>query len=287
MPGGIDYGDVPTWLAAATPAAVAIFEGRRGLRVAELGRKVEDLLEVTDDLANRVLASDELEELVNRAVEDAARTTWQEKLDALARVVASAIEGDDTVVSTSLLVEAALSRLERPHALALRHIAAAGASTPQELVERWPGSVIVLEPLLSVLAGEGLIRNVASGTWEGIEGKEKWVLSEMGEELLLLLNPDDPQATAFGEIAVRVVNNTLTVTNKGDAVARLYEIAIAGGIAKSTLIPTDARPEARPLAPGEEFEERFMMIPSGPAIVTVAWMDRRGRHEDTFNVRVG
>ena len=287
MASGLDYGDLPTWLTAATPAAVAIFEGRRRRRVAELGRKIEDLIEATENLADRVLASDELEELVNRAVEDAARTTWQEKLDALASVVASAIEGDDTVVSTSLLVEAALSRLERPHALALRHIAKAGASTRPQLVERWPGSVAVVESLLSVLAGEGLIRNIATGTWDGVEGNEKWVLTELGEELLLLLDPDSPHAAACGEIAVRVVNHKLAVANKGEAVVRIYEVTIAGGNAKATLIPTDTRPEARPLAPGEEVAASFVMIPPGQAVVEVDWMDRRGRHRNVFKVTVG
>lgn len=284
MPGGLDFGDLPTWLTAASPAAVAVIEGRRRNRVADLGRKIEQLVEATENLAGRVLASDELEELVNRAVEDAARTTWQEKLDALASVVAAAVEGDDTTVSTSLLLEAALSRLERPHALALRHIATGGPSTRTELAERWPGSTSVVEAILAVLASEGLIRNIAAGTYEGLEGQETWVLSELGEELLLLLDPT--HGSAFGEITVRLENNKLTVANQGEAVVRLYQVKIAGGNATSTLIPTNARPEAHPLAPGERFEGRFMMIPPGPAVVTVTWTDRRGRSSKTFNVTV-
>jgi hypothetical protein len=287
MAGDLDFGDLPTWLTAASPAAVAVLEGRRRNRVAELGRKIEGLVVAIEDLADRTLESEELEELVNRAVEDAARTTWQEKLDALASVVAAAMEGDDTVVSSSLLVEAALSRLERPHALALSHIAEVGPITPQQLAERWPGSTMVVDPLLSVLAGEGLIRNIASGTYDGLEGREKWVLSELGEELLFLLDPDNPHAAASGAIAVHLEGSMLALTNKGKAVLRLYAATIAGDSATSTLIPTEERPEALPLAPGEHVQARFLLIPSGPAVVSVVWMDRRGRHTSTFNVNVG
>lgn len=116
MPPNVDLGDLPTWLNAASPVAVAVLEGRRRTRVADLGRKVEALAQRTGDFAAHVVAHDELEELVNRAVEAAARSTWREKLEALAAVVAAAIDGDDTTVSTSLLLEAALARLERQHA---------------------------------------------------------------------------------------------------------------------------------------------------------------------------
>lgn len=286
MPSGLDFGDLPTWLSAASPVAVAVIEGRRRNRVADLGWKVEQLVETTEDLRGRVLASEELEELVNRAVENAARTTWQEKLDALARVIAAAVEGDDTIVSTSLLLEATLSRLERPHALALRHIATGGPSTRIELAQRWPGSTEVVEAILAVLAGEGLIRNIAASTYEGLEGQEKWVLSELGEELLLLLDPNRENTPAFGEITVDVAKDNLTVVNEGEAVVRLYEVTITGGNTTATLIPTKARAEAHPLAPGQPFEGRFMMIPPGPAVVTVTWKDRRERRSKTFNVTV-
>lgn len=85
-----------------TELTSGLIEGHRRNRVADLGWKVEQLVETTEDLPGRVLASEELEELVDRAVENAARTTWQEKLDALARVIAAAVDGDDTIVSTSL-----------------------------------------------------------------------------------------------------------------------------------------------------------------------------------------
>lgn len=284
MVSGVDLGDVPTWLTVASPVAVSILEGRRRNRVADLGRKVEELVRTNEELVEHVLASDELEELVNRAVEDAARTTWEEKLDALARVVAAAIDGDDTVVSTSLLVEAALSRLERPHAQALTHIAAAGPTTRAEILQRWPGSTSVVEPVLAVLAGEGLIRNIASGTYDGLEGREKWVVSDLGEELLLLLDPS--HSDECGRVTIGVENDCVIVVNEGRAAVRLLALRIAGGNAVSTLIPTDARPEASPLAPRERMELRFMMIPPGAAVVDVTWSDRRGQRSESLPVTV-
>lgn len=287
MAGTPDLGDVPTWLTAATPVAIAMLEGRRRNRVALLGRQVEELIGATDDLADRVLSSDELEELVNRAVEDAARTTWQEKLDALASVIAAAVAGDDTLVSSSLLIEAALSRLERPHALALRHIADSGPSTKHQLGEVWPGSKAFLDPVLSVLASEGLVRNIAVGTYDGLEGHEKWALTDLGEELLDLLSPGHNRSDAPGSITAEVFGSDLTVVNTGRVGIHLDGVKIAGGNATSTLVPTDGRPAGYPLAPDEELKASFMMIPSGLAVVTVVWTDRHGQRTSTFNVSAG
>lgn len=57
---------------------------------------------------------------------------------------------------------------------------------------------------MSVVASEGLIRNIARGTHDGVEGREKWVLTELGEELLSLLGRKKDDSDAFAEISVRV-----------------------------------------------------------------------------------
>lgn len=209
--GAVDLGMTGTpsaGVAAPLLAALVRFGGdarasrqQRGARVLDrAAEKVGGL----DRLAEIATADEPRLELTARVIEAAMRTTREQKIRALGRVLANGLDGHATVDQAQILT-AALDAIEAPHIqvlVVLRDWADShGGAIPDDqrvnlmtlvtgaIADRLPGHREILGAVLQVLAGHYLIEPVGMGqTYEAWGGPNRWALTQLGRALLARLD---------------------------------------------------------------------------------------------------
>jgi hypothetical protein len=131
------------------------------------------------------------------------RTTREEKIRALARVLANGLDGHATVDQAQILT-AALDAIEAPHiqvlALLRDNADAHGGDVPhrdrvnlltlqtEAIADRLSGHREVLGAVVQVLAGHHLIEPVGGGlTYEQWGGPGRWAITDLGRACLARL----------------------------------------------------------------------------------------------------
>jgi hypothetical protein len=154
-----------------------------------------------EELLDRILGDERLLDLAAAAVAAASETMIEAKIRALGRALASgALATDDTVVDEQRFLVDTLADLEAPHVRVLNQLSIEheGYGSPvgpdgrsraygwllEDLSAGLPGLVPVLQSVLNVLAGRGLILDTAEGTYEY---QPRWVLTEFGKQCLVML----------------------------------------------------------------------------------------------------
>lgn len=157
----------------------------------------------------RLATSDDIrQELMARVLRAAARTPLEDKLPALARVLADGLR-DDAKVDEALVLAGALDDLEAPHVQVLALIVDYATPplrsrfvAPMELernpgvgISGWPSDQIaehlpqvslVLPALTQTLIRHGLIREPPAGSWPD-DGEARLSSTDLGERCLALL----------------------------------------------------------------------------------------------------
>lgn len=154
-----------------------------------------------DRLVELATGDDARLELTMRVLEAAARTTLQDKIGALGRVLAQGLQGD--TVDPALMLAHALEDLEAPHVRVLERIARDGSTpkhdepapntgaigmSPERLQIDMPGDRAIIDALIASLSLHGLIRDIAIGSWSSVEGRARYVITSLGTECLGLLD---------------------------------------------------------------------------------------------------
>lgn len=158
-------------------------------------------LEVLEDLGGS--DADRLE-LLARVLEAAARTPLDEKVTALSRVLAGGL-GDEASTREALVIVAAMADIEAAHVFVLQCLAT--TPLPPEALRRpnhpeprgWEASQLaaaipevdeILDGLLAVLSGHGLIRDQGGVVYPGGVGSAVWKVTALGRRCLLLLGEE-------------------------------------------------------------------------------------------------
>jgi hypothetical protein len=174
----------------------AALRSRRVKRLDELKAQLEARLAELDPetIAERILDSPEIEDIVRDAVEAALRSAWEEKRRALGEVAVQALLGTPQEVAEARLLQATIDRIERAHVIALGMMTKHAPLTKKQVCEKWPEGSAVVEPVLSLLASEALIKNIATATIDqlGQAGFEQWAITDYGVRLLDLLRSMEP-----------------------------------------------------------------------------------------------
>lgn len=209
-PGGPDVvaGGLAEWIervlsvdGLAGPLTPALMIGWRVVRRADdqMWRQVSqaiyaaaDQFDSPNELEHLATADPGRTELMRRVLQAAGRSTLDEKIVALGRVLASGLR-DDAVVDDALFLAAALADLERPHVrvlawLALRPDESEGLSL-KAIDDAMPGYSAVLVPTLQTLQARGLILGGRVGISAGGNDLSllHWKITAMGSKCLDLL----------------------------------------------------------------------------------------------------
>jgi hypothetical protein len=171
------------------------YQASRALEIAAHQANVE-----LDELRRRLTADPRRLQLTAAALSAAAATALDAKIRVLGRALATgAIATDDATVDEQQLLVAAMADLEAPHVrvlnqLSIQHAGYWGPKTltgqahgwsPHDLATQVPGIAAVLQPILTVLAGHGLIMDTGVGTWGYSAGEsQRWVLTDYGKRCL-------------------------------------------------------------------------------------------------------
>ena len=180
-----------------THRLIGLARDRREIRAALAIEQAAEILEVGLDIfEERATAYDDRIELLARVLEAAARAPLKEKVTALARVLAYGLDEDGSV-HEAMTLAAALADLEAAHIFLLHYLAVSPA--PPESPRGWQASQVadaipeivgVVDGLVAVLAGHGLIRDQGGTTYPGSIGPAVWKVTALGERCLLLLGED-------------------------------------------------------------------------------------------------
>lgn len=182
--------------------------GRAAERAAELLGGLDILEEQSETDAERL-------ELTAKVLEAASQTAMDEKIEALARVLAEGL-GPDGDVDEATVLPLALRDLEGSHVTVLRVMATPrrvdgdGRAEPEytsrdgELREIRDGAgVRVFEAVLAVLVRHGLVTDHHDrGTWATIEAA-RWNITDVGLRCLVLLGHEVPGVRPPGVVGPR------------------------------------------------------------------------------------
>jgi hypothetical protein len=156
-----------------------------------------------DRLADIAAADDARLELTARVIEAAMRTTREQKIRALGRVLANGLDGQATVDEAQILTTA-LDAIEAPHIQVLAELRKHADSHEEEvtpanrvdlltlpratIVDRLPGHREIIGAVLQVLAGQHLIEPVTSGmTYQQWGAPDRWAITDLGRACLARL----------------------------------------------------------------------------------------------------
>ena len=141
-------------------------------------------------------------QLLGRVLAAAADTGLEDKIHALARVLANGLQGD--AVDDALFFADALAAVETPHVLVLGHMIdePSGQFPTQrigwshdEVADLLGGSRILAAPILAALAGKALIEERQSGiASQSTSAPSLYVATDFGAGLLALLRGGEPAA---------------------------------------------------------------------------------------------
>jgi hypothetical protein len=157
-----------------------------------------------DRLADIATADEARLELTARVIEAAMRTTHEQKIKALSRVLTNGLDGHATVDQSQILT-AALDAIEAPHVQVLAELRGYADSHEEEvtpenrvnlltlprgsIADRLPGHREIMGAVIQVLAGHHLIEPVGGGlTYEQWGGPDRWAITELGRALLAELS---------------------------------------------------------------------------------------------------
>jgi len=211
---GIALGATPA-LATAVVASAPILKlahrlfasavDRRQDRASQALEQAAAILDVgLEILEERVSGHDVRLELLARVLEAAAKTPLDQKISALASVLAYGLDGEEPP-SDALIIAAALADMEAPHIVVLRHIATVKViqddlrQDGRQSIRRWTvkqiGDAIpelsdVMYGLVGLLARHGLVRDLGGGTYPGTIGPSVWRATALGQRCLFLLGED-------------------------------------------------------------------------------------------------
>lgn len=207
-------GPVPATIIGATGPALKLAhrllsraQDRREDRAARALEQAAEILDVGIDIFDeRVINHDDRLELLARVLEAAARTSLEEKVTALARVLAEGLR-DGGSVDEAFVIAAALADLEAAHVIVLNHLAVKPLP-PEELWDKpgepprgWdrnqladalPDVEAILDGVLAVLEGHGLVRLQTDSTWAGVLAIAQRAITPLGRRCLFLLGEDLP-----------------------------------------------------------------------------------------------
>jgi hypothetical protein len=207
--GEIAVGGVPGTVAGGLlPVGVQMADELVGLAVRRRRERMGRVLEAADLLDPGVEVFDERRpdydqrvELLARVLEAAGRSTFEAKIRALGQVLRSGVS-DEGDVGEAMVLAAALAVVEPPHVVLLQFLdehrdppeyegSSPGRPRPgwriAELVEALPRLAAVVDALLAVLAGQGLVRNASGDTYEDLT-VEHWSISPLGSRCLFMLS---------------------------------------------------------------------------------------------------
>jgi hypothetical protein len=178
--------------AAALSHLINVVSGRRRSRsVYALGTGVRHASLTINEFVQRCESDPELLQLCTKVIMAAQDTIFQGRLEALARSLASALE-DGSRVNEEILFTSVLAQLEPPHVRLLAHMEGGPSDEDHsynrlQLAQLDPGLEHVLEPLLSTLAGYGLVvRRSPAGIAVSSGGPEivPYVMTAFGKHML-------------------------------------------------------------------------------------------------------
>ncbi|MFD5827842.1 hypothetical protein [Lentzea sp. NPDC060358] len=208
-------GPVPATIIGASGPALKlthrVLERARQRREDRAARTVEQAAEILDVgieiLEERASSYDDRLELLARVLEAAARTPVEKKITALAQVLAEGLR-DGGSVDEALVIAAALTDVEAPHVFVLHHLAVqplppedqweqTGGVTPRgwnraQLKKAVPEVSPILDGLLAVLEGHGLVRTQADSTYDGLLALTQYAITPLGRRCLFLFGEDLP-----------------------------------------------------------------------------------------------
>jgi hypothetical protein len=208
--GAVDFaitGTPSAGVAAPLLAALVRLGGDARSRRQQRGARVLDTAAEQvgglDRLAEIATADEARLELTARVIEAAMRTTREQKIRALARVLANGLDGHATVDQAQILT-AALDAIEAPHIQVLAelrnyadgHKEEVSASNRVNLLtlprgaiaDRLPGHREILGAVIQVLVGHHLIEPVGGGlTYEQWGGPDRWAITDLGRACLARL----------------------------------------------------------------------------------------------------
>ncbi|HZT66042.1 MAG TPA: hypothetical protein VFA11_09670 [Acidimicrobiales bacterium] len=185
-----------------------VLSTRRGARPQEFSELIDELVKRTvEEVGKRLLEDDRALQVVEAALDGAARTGNRDKRRLLAQVAAAALEDDadidllgvmigtvDRVDPIHIRVLVLLANPDRPGAGQMRGYRNVGPWHRREIEQRWPGDPVGLDPVLSRLQQEGLVRRGGVRTGMvfsiGDEPEDTWAVTGYGEKFLRHL-PDD------------------------------------------------------------------------------------------------
>jgi hypothetical protein len=171
-------------------------------KAAEALEVAADLLDAGLDIFDeRLPGHDERVELLARVVEGAARSTLEAKVKVFGRVLADGLR-DDGDADQALLLASALAAIEAPHIVVLQHLdlhpeptrdlVRAGVESTTGWRADWLAKALpevagVMDAVLAVLRGHGLIREARGITWDEME-RDYWQIAPLGRTCLFLLD---------------------------------------------------------------------------------------------------
>lgn len=148
-----------------------------------------------DEFARFLTQNEDAAELLQYVVDISISARSKQKRHALGVVAARALThfDSDTVAESQMMLRT-LELLDSPHIRVLVMLARTwpppprearaennGGITEAQLLEEWPGLARTMTPIITVLDGQGLIRNVLDQTWGG---GTAWTITEYGHLLL-------------------------------------------------------------------------------------------------------
>jgi hypothetical protein len=149
-------------------------------------------------------------DLLVEVMEAAARTPLDVKIMALAEVLAEGLQTDGAA-HEARIIAAAIADIEAPHIdllaylcdnpLPAKELCPPGSESmtplgwePSQIKKALPDLGLIVEGLVAVLAGRGLIASQGNSTWAGVSGSNQYAITELGRRCLFLLqfgSPDD------------------------------------------------------------------------------------------------
>ncbi|MFD2093660.1 hypothetical protein [Blastococcus deserti] len=191
---------------AMTPLAEVVVEKVVEARLKRQQRMLEQAAEQVggvDRFAKLATADDGRLELTARSIEAARRTTREEKIRALARVLANGVDGHASIDYSQILA-GAIDSIEGPHiqvlAMVRDHANTQGGDFPPPdramsmtletgiIAARMKSDMAVVGSVLQALSRQNLIEPVQGGlTYEQWGGADRWAITQLGRQCLTLL----------------------------------------------------------------------------------------------------
>ncbi|MCP2242455.1 hypothetical protein [Lentzea aerocolonigenes] len=183
---------------------------RRGDRAARSLKHAADLMDVgLDILVERAVGYDARLELLAQVLEAAARTSMEDKIQALGQILADGLRSDSHLDEARLLASM-VNDLEAPHVVVLKLIAK--QPVPPESMWSNPGGPrgwerthvalalpdydSFLDGVLAALVRHGALRTLGDGTWDGMANIDAHGITTLGIRCLQLFGHEPTEGSS-------------------------------------------------------------------------------------------